>query len=53
MLLGLQIWNLIPSYEKENEAFWKALKHLNIKIIVKPGLIESWVIKKRLVPRLE
>jgi len=46
MLLGLKIWNLIPRYEKENEAFWKALKHLNIKIIVKLGLLESGVIKE-------
>ena len=46
MLLGLKIQYLIPRFEKENEAFGKALTHLIIKIIVKPGLLESWVIKE-------
>lgn len=42
MFLGLQIWNSIPRYEKENKAFWKASMHLNIKILIRPGLLGSW-----------
>lgn len=45
MLLGLQDMEF-SSKVAERKMRLSGRRHLNIKIIVKPGLLESWVIKK-------
>lgn len=37
IFLGLLIQNSIPKYGKENKTFWKASKHVKIRVTVRPG----------------